>query len=51
MAFLGDLLRRPKNELAVLLLPVGFPAADAQVPKLTRKTLDQIAQWNLGDRR
>ena len=46
MGFLGELLGRPANETAVLLMPVGYPAADARVPKLARKSLDEIVQWN-----
>ena len=45
MKFLGDLLDRPKNETAVLLFPVGYPAADARVPKLGRKSLEEISVW------
>lgn len=45
MGFLGDLLERPANEKAMLVMPVGYPAADAQVPDLERKALDQIAIW------
>ncbi|KAL0967129.1 hypothetical protein UPYG_G00248150 [Umbra pygmaea] len=36
------LLRRPANEKLLMLLPVGYPAADATVPALTRKPLDDI---------
>ncbi|XP_061099472.1 iodotyrosine deiodinase isoform X2 [Conger conger] len=36
------LLRRPANEKLLMLLPVGFPARDATVPDLTRKSLDDI---------
>lgn len=36
------LLERPVNEKLLLLLPVGFPAADATVPDLKRKSIDQI---------
>lgn len=43
MAFLGQLLERPPNEKAFLVMPVGYPAADARVPALTRKSLEQIA--------
>lgn len=43
MGFLGELLERPANEKAFLVMPVGYPAADAQVPALTRKPLDEIA--------
>jgi hypothetical protein len=45
MGFLGDLLQRPANEKAMLVMPVGYPAADAAVPDLTRKPLDAIAVW------
>jgi nitroreductase len=45
MGFLGDLLGRPAHEKAYLLMPVGYPAADARVPDLRRKSLDEIAVW------
>jgi len=45
MRFLGELLGRPKNETAVLLFPVGYPADDARVPKLERKPLEEISVW------
>ena len=45
MAFLGELLGRPANEKAMLVMPVGYPAADATVPDLRRKSLDEIAHW------
>ncbi len=45
MGFLADLLGRPAHEKAMLVMPVGYPALDAQVPDLTRKPLDQIADW------
>jgi len=41
--FLSDILERPQNEKPFLLLPVGFPANDAQVPNLSRKTLDETS--------
>ncbi|MBY0488430.1 MAG: nitroreductase family protein [Gemmatimonadaceae bacterium] len=43
MGFLGELLERPANEKAFLVMPVGYPAPDAQVPALTRKPLEEIA--------
>lgn len=43
MGFLAELLGRPAYEKAFLLLPVGYPAADARVPDLHRKTLEEIA--------
>jgi iodotyrosine deiodinase len=45
MGFLSALLRRPENEKAFLLMPVGYPAADARVPNLHRKPLEEIATW------
>lgn len=46
MNFLREILNRPKNERAYVLLPVGYPAEDAKVPDLKRKELNQIIQWN-----
>ncbi len=43
MAFLNDILQRPSNERPFVLLVVGYPAADATVPAITRKPLDEIA--------
>ena len=43
MKFLGDILGRPSNERAYLLLPVGYPADDATVPELHRKPFDEVA--------
>jgi iodotyrosine deiodinase len=45
MGFLGELLERPPNEKAMLVMPVGYPADDAHVPDITRKPLDEIAVW------
>ena len=45
MGFLAELLERPENEKAYLVLPVGYPAADALVPDLERKPLDAIVEW------
>jgi nitroreductase len=43
MGFLKDILGRPENERPFLLLPVGYPAPDAEVPQLRKKTLEDIA--------
>ncbi|GEQ99379.1 oxidoreductase [Iodidimonas gelatinilytica] len=43
MGFLRDILGRPKNERAVMLVVTGRPADDATVPKLTKKPFDQVA--------
>ena len=45
MGFLGTLLGRPANEKAMLVMPVGYPAAEAKVPDLARKPLEEIAVW------
>lgn len=42
MAFLNEILKRPKNEVPMLLLPVGYPSENVQVPDLTRKPLAEI---------
>lgn len=49
MRFLGEILDRPPNERPYILFPVGYPAEDAEVPNLERKSLDEIVQWNRGD--
>ena len=47
MNFLRDLLGRGKHEKAVLVLPVGYPARDAQVPKIDRLQAHEFIQWNV----
>lgn len=42
MNFLAEILERPKNERAFLLIPVGYPAKGATVPNIERKSLDEI---------
>lgn len=42
MNFLSKLLNRPSNERPFLLLPVGYSSANAEVPNLTRKPLEEI---------
>jgi iodotyrosine deiodinase len=42
MNFMNDILGRPRNERPYVLIPVGYPAADAVVPNLRRKRLDEI---------
>ncbi len=41
--FLTKVLNRPKNEKPFLLIPVGYPAQDCEVPQIRRKTIDEIA--------
>ncbi|MEZ5798525.1 MAG: nitroreductase family protein [Paracoccaceae bacterium] len=47
MAFLNEMLGRPAQEKPVMILPVGYPAADATVPAVAKrkKPLDQIASF------
>lgn len=45
MGFLGELLERPPNEKAMLVMPVGYPADDAHVPDILRKPLEEIVVW------
>jgi nitroreductase len=42
MNFLAELLKRPSNEKAFLLLPVGYPSDNAEVPILERKSLKEV---------
>lgn len=45
MNFLNQILNRPANERPFLLLVVGYPAEDAQVPVITKKPLDEIVTF------
>lgn len=45
MGFLAELLERPAHEKAMLVMPVGYPAAGASVPDLARKPIGEIAVW------
>jgi nitroreductase len=45
MNFLSRILGRPENEKPYILFPIGYPAADAQVPDLRRKPLEDVAVW------
>ena len=45
MGFLNQLLDRPANERALMLVVAGYPAPDAKVPDLKRKPLSAIATF------
>jgi len=45
MHFLQEILNRPSNERAFVLIPVGYPAEDVMVPNIQRKQLGQISVW------
>jgi len=42
MGFLEKILKRPKNERAFMLVPVGYPIENAQVPKIKKKSFKKI---------
>ena len=44
MGFLERILKRPKNEKAYLLIPVGFPAESAEVPLLNKKSYNRSVE-------
>lgn len=46
MGFLNEIMGRPANERAFLLLVAGYPADDAMVPVIGRKSLDQFTSFN-----
>lgn len=50
MGFLGEVLGRPKNERAYMLIPMGYPAEDAQVPRhaLHRRPLEETLIFESG---
>lgn len=44
MDFLGKILKRPQNEKAYLLFPVGFPTENVMVPNITKKPIDELSK-------
>jgi len=42
MKFLGEILQRPNNEKAYMLIVAGYPAEGVTVPDIKRKKLDEI---------
>ena len=45
MKFLNEILNRPKSERPFLLLVVGYPAANARVPDIKRKSLSEFCSF------
>lgn len=45
MNFLNQILGRPENERPYLILVVGYPAEDAMVPEITKKSVNEIATF------
>jgi iodotyrosine deiodinase len=44
MNFLRNILVRPKNEKPFMLIPVGYPADDCEVPVIKKKELEEIME-------
>lgn len=42
MGFLSEILQRPPNERAYVVIPVGYPADGAKVPAITKKSLSEV---------
>ncbi|MBZ0291138.1 MAG: nitroreductase family protein [Anaerolineae bacterium] len=42
MGFLCEILQRPPNERPFVVIPVGYPTENAQVPIITKKPLSEI---------
>ena len=42
MAFLSDILNRPLSDKPYLIIPVGFPSENAEVPNIKKKTFKEI---------
>lgn len=45
MGFLNNILGRPAHERPFVLLVTGYPAEDARVPDITRKTPAEVTTW------
>ena len=45
MRFLSEILVRPSNERPFLLVPVGYPAPAAEVPRLEKKALEEFTTF------
>jgi len=45
MKFLNEVLGRPKDERAYMLIVAGHPAVDARVPVIGKKSLDEISEF------
>lgn len=45
MKFLNEVLERPDDERAFMILVAGLPAENCQVPRISKKTLEEIATF------
>ena len=46
MKFLNEILERPANERAFVVLVVGYPTSDAKVPAITKKSLEETTTFH-----
>ena len=42
MTFLSEILKRPSSDKPYLIIPVGFPSENAEVPNIKKKTFNEI---------
>jgi nitroreductase len=49
MKFLSELVGRPATEKPYMILVTGYPAENAEVPAITRKSLEEIASFRGND--
>ena len=42
MTFLSEILKRPSSDKRYLIIPVGFPSENAEVPNIKKKTFKEI---------
>lgn len=47
MKFLNSILKRPSTEKPLMIVVAGYPADDACVPDISRKSLNEIASFHL----
>lgn len=45
MKFLNEVLDRPPDERACMIIVAGHPADDAEVPFITKKDLEEIEEF------
>lgn len=46
MKFLNEILKRPSTEKPFLLLVVGYPAENCEVPDIQRRSLDELSDFS-----
>ena len=46
MRFLNEILQRPREERGYLIIPVGYPADEAEGPVIDKKPLQEILVWS-----